>query len=107
MSWQLVLKIKRQGKSAQRNRIREAIKEYIDNHVEFDKSFRTNDIVIDWEEIEVDKPPSHQVRAVGKQLKNLFDIERRTQIENNGYYLERVNLGGAQTGKMEYYKRKP
>jgi len=103
MNWQLVLKKKKQGKRAIRSRIRDSVKEYVDNHVEFDEQFRTNDIVVDWEEIEVEKTPAGQVRSIGKQLKNLADVDRTIQIETNGYYLDKVNLKGT---KKAFIKRR-
>ena len=103
MSWQVILKKKKQGKRAIRSRIRDSVKEYVDNHVEFDEQFRTNDIVVDWKEIEVEKTPSGQVRSIGKQLKHIFDMETDTQIKANGYYLDRVNLKGS---KKAFIKRR-
>ena len=103
MSWQVILKKKRQGKNAIRSRVRNAVKEYIDNHVKIDEKFRTVDIEIDWEEIEVEKTPAGQVRSIGKQLKNLADVDRTIQIETNGYYLDKVNLKGT---KKAFIKRR-
>tara|TARA_R110002020_G_scaffold105_1_gene559 strand:+ start:127 stop:441 length:315 start_codon:yes stop_codon:yes gene_type:complete len=103
MTWQIILKRKKQGKKAIRSRVREAVKEYINNHVDFDEQFRTHDIVIDWEEIEVDKTPTGQHRSVGKQLKHIFDMSTTAQMQANGYYLERVNLKGS---KKAFIKRR-
>ena len=103
MSWQLVLKKKRQGKNAIRSRVRNPVKEYVDNHVEFDEQFRNTDIKIDWEEIEVEKEPAAQLKTIGKQLKHIFDMETTAQIKANGYYLDRVNLKGS---KKAFIKRR-
>ena len=103
MTWQLILKRKKQGKKAVMNRVRNAVKEYVNNRIGFDEQFRAHDIVIDWEEIEVEKTPEGQIRSIGKGLKYMFDTATTAEIHANGYYLERIDLKGS---KKAFVKRR-